>query len=69
MLKTDVDGINMIRKGVLVNTKSNKAYEDAKKAAMLKAINIEENNNRINSLETDMRTMKSMLETILSKLE
>ena len=69
MLKTDVDGINMIRKGVLVNTKSNKAYEDAKKAAMLKAINIEENNNRINSLETDMRTMKSMLEAILGKLE
>ena len=69
MLKTDVDGINMIRKGVLVNTKSNKAYEDAKKVAMLKAINIEENNNRINNLEYDMRTMKSMLEAILDKLE
>jgi len=64
MHKTDVDNIVSNDNGILINVSKNSDY----KKMRLKAIEEKRDKERINNLESEMASIKSLLKQILSKV-
>jgi hypothetical protein len=64
MHKTDVENILSVEKGILINVSKSSEYE----ALRGKAIEEQRQKDRINNLEKDVSSIKSLLEQILRKV-
>jgi len=64
MHKTDVEGIEILSNGILINVKSESSYHQQR----IKAMEEIKQKERINNMEKDIASMREMLSTILTKL-